>query len=254
MTSINKSGARLSGKVALVSGGARGMGESHVRALIAEGAKVVFGDILDEEGQKLADELGSHARFIHLDVTNRKQWQSAVALTLREFGKLNILVNNAGIANFGPIGQYSYEQWDTMIAVNLTGTFNGIHESVEALKASAPSSIINISSTAGIQGFSALPGYNASKFGVRGLTKSVALDLGLFNVRCNSIHPGVITTPMTEGLEIPTKHVALNRRGESYEISNLVVYLASDESSFSTGSEFVADGGETAGLPGGALS
>jgi 3alpha(or 20beta)-hydroxysteroid dehydrogenase len=254
MTHSYQVGTRLTGKVALISGGARGMGESHARAMIAQGAKVVIGDILDVEGKALAEELGSSALYVRLDVTKRDDWKTAVEKTLHQFGKLNVLVNNAGIANFGPIGEYTYDQWDAMIAINLTGVFNGINESVSALKTFAPSSIINISSTAGMQGFSALPGYNAAKYGVRGLTKSVALDLGALNVRCNSVHPGVIETPMTHGMEIPTKHVALDRRGEAHEISSLVVFLASDESSFSTGSEFIADGGETAGLPGGAIS
>ena len=247
-------GRRLEGKVALISGGARGMGESHARAMVAQGAKVVLGDILDAEGQALAKELGNSAVYVHLDVTSREQWAAAVDTAVRTFGKLNVLVNNAGIANFGPIGEFTPEQWDTVIAINLTGVFNGINASVEALKAAAPSSIINISSTAGLQGYAALPGYNAAKFGVRGLTKSVALDLGAFDVRCNSVHPGAVATPMTAGLNTAQKHVALRRMGRSEELSHLVVFLASDESSFSTGAEFVADGGETAGLAPGALA
>lgn len=247
-------GRRLDGKVALISGGARGMGESHARAMVAQGAKVVLGDILDAEGQALAKELGDSAVYVHLDVTSREQWAAAVDTALKTFGKLNVLVNNAGIANFGPIGEFTPEQWDTVIAINLTGVFNGINAAVEALKAAAPSSIINISSTAGLQGYAALPGYNAAKFGVRGLTKSVALDLGIHNVRCNSVHPGAVATPMTAGLNTAQKHVALRRVGRSEELSHLVVFLASDESSFSTGAEFVADGGETAGLAPGAMA
>ena len=247
-------GRRLEGKVALISGGARGMGESHARAMVAQGAKVVLGDILDAEGQALAKELGDSAVYVHLDVTSREQWVAAVDTAVKTFGKLNVLVNNAGIANFGPIGEFTPEQWDTVIAINLTGVFNGINAAVDALKAAAPSSIINISSTAGLQGYAALPGYNAAKFGVRGLTKSVALDLGIHNVRCNSVHPGAVATPMTAGLNTAQKHVALRRVGRSEELSHLVVFLASDESSFSTGAEFVADGGETAGLAPGAMA
>lgn len=245
---------RLEGKVALISGGARGMGASHARAMVAQGAKVVLGDILDADGEALAAELGDAAAYVHLDVTSRDDWDAAVAAALERFGKLNVLVNNAGIANFGTIGEYTAQQWDTIIAINLTGVFNGINAAVDALKASAPSSIINISSTAGIQGYAALPGYNAAKFGVRGLTKSVALDLGAHDVRANSVHPGVIATPMTENLDTPQKHVALRRVGQPIELSNLVVFLASDESSFSTGAEFIADGGETAGLAPGAIT
>lgn len=246
-------GTRLAGKVALVSGGARGMGEAFVRAMVAQGARVMIGDLLDEQGQALADELGEAAAFVHLDVTDRPQWEAAVAATVGRFGSLSVLVNNAGIADFAPIGSYTYEQWDRMIAINLTGVFNGITASVEALIASAPSSIVNISSTAGLQGYSALPGYNAAKFGVRGLTKSVALDLGPRNVRCNSVHPGAVATPMTAGLDVTQKHVALKRIGQPHELAALVVFLAGDESSYSTGAEFIADGGELAGLPRGAL-
>jgi 3alpha(or 20beta)-hydroxysteroid dehydrogenase len=247
-------GARLDGKVALITGGARGMGASHARAMIAQGAKVVLADVLDAEGAALAAEVGDAAHYVHLDVTDRDQWAAAVAAAVERYGKLNVLVNNAGIANFGPIGKFPPEEWDRVIAINLTGVFNGINASVEALKASAPSSIINISSTAGLIGYAALPGYNAAKFGVRGLTKSVALDLGAYDVRCNSVHPGVVATPMTAELDTPQKHVAMRRVGQPSELSNLVVFLASDESSFSTGSEFVADGGETAGLAPGAMS
>lgn len=253
-TTTYPTGTRLAGKVALISGAARGMGASHARAMVAQGAKVVLGDILDTEGEALAAELGDDAAYVHLDVTSRDDWAAAVALTVERFGTLNVLVNNAGIANFAPIGEYTAEQWDTIIAINLTGVFNGIDAAVDALKAGAPSSIINVSSTAGIQGYTALPGYNAAKFGVRGLTKSVALDLGADNVRANSVHPGVIATPMTESLDTPQKHVALRRVGQPSELSNLIVFLASDESSFSTGAEFIADGGETAGLAPGAIT
>lgn len=253
-TTTYPTSTRLDGKVALISGGARGMGASHARAMVAHGAKVILGDILDADGEALAAELGDAAAYVHLDVTSREDWSAAVATALERFGKLNVLVNNAGIANFGTIGEYTSEQWDTIIAINLTGVFDGINAAVDALKAGAPSSIINISSTAGIQGYTALPGYNAAKFGVRGLTKSVALDLGAHDVRANSVHPGVIATPMTENLDTPQKHVALRRVGQPIELSNLVVFLASDESSFSTGAEFIADGGETAGLAPGAIT
>lgn len=247
-------GNRLDGKVALISGGARGMGAAFGQAMVAQGAKVMLADVLDSEGEAMAASLGAAAAYVHLDVTDRAQWRAAVDATVQRFGKLNVLVNNAGIANFGPIGTYTYEQWDRVIAINLTGVFNGIHESLGALKAGAPASIINISSTAGLQGYSALPGYNAAKFGVRGLTKSVALDLASAGIRCNSVHPGLVATPMTDGLPSAQRHVAMHRKGRPEELANLVVFLASDESSFSTGSEFVADGGEVAGLAGDAFA
>jgi len=224
------------------------MGASHARLLVAEGAKVVLGDLLDDEGAALAKELGDAARYIHLNVTSYADWEAAVSLAVSDFGGLDVLINNAGIANFGSIEDYSLEDWDAIIGVNLTGVFYGTKAVIEALKTSGKGSIINISSTAGLQGYEALPGYTAAKFGVRGLSKSTALDLGKYNIRVNSVHPGVIRTPMTEALDTPQNHVALHRVGEAIELSNLILFLASDESSFSTGSEFVADGGETAGL------
>jgi 3alpha(or 20beta)-hydroxysteroid dehydrogenase len=248
MPTTNSTGNRLAGKVALISGGARGMGASHAQAMVAEGANVVIGDLRDAEGEAVAAELGDAVAYIHLDATNRDDWARAVATAVGRYGRLNVLVNNAGIAPAGAIGNCTPEQWDALIAVNLTGVFNGIHCALDALKAAAPSSIINISSTAGLQGYSQLLGYCASKFGVRGLTKSVALELGIHNVRCNSVHPGAVATPMTAGIDASQKHVALRRVGRPEELSNLIVFLASDESSFSTGAEFVADGGETAGL------
>ncbi|WP_127794489.1 SDR family oxidoreductase [Agromyces sp. LHK192] len=240
--------ARVNGKVALISGGARGMGASHARLLVEEGAKVVIGDLLDADGEALAAELGENARYVHLDVTDYAQWEQAVKVAVDEFGGLDVVVNNAGIANFGSIEEYTLEAWDKIILINLTGVFYGIKAAIPALKASGKGSIINISSTAGLQGYEALPGYNAAKFGVRGLTKNAALDLGRYNIRVNSVHPGSIRTPMTEGLDAAQNHVALHRQGEAIELSNLILFLASDESSFSTGAEFVADGGETAGL------
>ena len=240
--------ARVSGKVALISGGARGMGAAHARRLVDEGAQVVIGDLLDEVGAATAAEIGENARYVHLDVTKPEDWDAAVATAVSEFGRLDILINNAGIANFAPIEDYTLEQWNLIIAINLTGTFNGIKASIPALKKSGKGSIINISSTAGIKGVAALPGYTAAKFAVRGLTKEIAIDLGQYNIRANSVHPGNIRTPMTDGLDVDQSLVPLGRIGEVSELSNLILFLASDESSFSTGAEFIADGGETAGI------
>lgn len=238
---------RLAGKIALISGGARGMGESHARVFVAEGGKVVIGDILVEDGERLASELGDSAAFIHLDVTCYESWQAAVELAQRTFGGLNVLVNNAGIINFGPITEYSIDDWKRIIDVNLTGQFLGVKAATPALVDSAPSSIINVSSTAGFQGISALHGYTASKFGVRGLTKSVALELANLNVRANSVHPGTVSTPMNAGLDVANFN-PMGRMGHVKEVSKLLIYLASDESSFTTGTEFLIDGGELAGM------
>lgn len=240
--------ARVSDKVALISGGARGLGAASARRLVEEGARVVIGDVLDEDGRELAAELGEAARYVHLDVTRAQHWEAAVAAAVAEFDGLDVLVNNAGIVNFGPIEEYTLEAWNSIIAVNLTGVFLGIKAAVPTLIESRGGSIINVSSTAGLQGYEALPGYVAAKFGVRGLTKAVALDLGRYNVRVNSVHPGSIITPMTAGLDLPQNHVALHRMGRAVEVANLVLFLASDESSFSTGAEFLADGGELSGL------
>lgn len=239
---------RLAGKVALVSGGARGMGASHVRALVAEGAKVLFGDILDHEGELVAKEIGDSGRYIHLDVTQAEHWERAVAIALTEFGGADILVNNAGILNIGTIEDYEISEWHRILDINVTGVFLGIRAVVKPMKAAGRGSIINISSIEGMAGTVASHGYTASKFAVRGLTKSTALELGPSGIRVNSIHPGLIKTPMTEWIPEDIFQTALGRAAEPQEVSNLVVYLASDESSYSTGSEFVVDGVCVAGL------
>jgi len=238
---------RLSGKVALISGGARGMGAEEARMIVSEGGQVVIGDILVDEGRQLASELGSNAVFTELDVTSYDSWEAAVALTITRFGRLNVLINNAGMINFGELGDYLPEQWEKIMGVNLTGPFLGIKAAHASLVEHAPSSIINISSTAGFQGIAALHGYTASKFGLRGLTKSVALELATKGVRANSVHPGTIATPMNADLDVADFN-PMHRMGHVSEVANLIVYLASDESSFTTGTEFVIDGGELAGM------
>jgi 3alpha(or 20beta)-hydroxysteroid dehydrogenase len=238
---------RLDGKVALISGGARGIGGAMAARMLEEGAKVVVGDVLDEDGAALAARLGDGARYVHLDVTKPADWEQAVGEAVGAFGGLSILVNNAGIVNFGRIDDYPHEQWARIIDVNLTGVFNGIKAAAPTLARSSPAAIINVSSIAGLRGYEQLAGYTASKFGVRGLTKSAALDLGGLGIRVNSVHPGVIQTPMTEGMTFDTRHVPLHRVGQPTEVADLAVYLAADESSFVTGAEFVIDGGETAG-------
>ncbi|MBF6093641.1 glucose 1-dehydrogenase [Nocardia cyriacigeorgica] len=241
--------ARLTGKVALISGGSRGMGAAHARAMLAEEAKVVIGDVLDEEGKALAEELGSDIAYVHLDVREPEDWRGAVATAVDRFGALNVLVNNAGIANGNLIADFEYAEWQRIIDINLTGTFLGMQAATPAMIAAGGGSMINISSVEGLRGSPGLHGYVASKFGVRGLTKSVALELAPHGVRVNSIHPGLIRTPMTEGIPEDFLQIPLGRGADPEEVSALVTYLASDESSYSTGAEFVVDGGLTIGVP-----
>lgn len=245
---------RLAGRVALISGAASGMGASHARAFVAEGAQVVLGDIADEPGLKLAAELGDAAVYVHLDVTVAEEWDAAVKTAVEHFGKLNVLVNNAGILDGGPLGAYTEQQWRRILDINLTGAFLGLTAARDALVASRPSSVINVSSAAGLEGVAGMHGYTASKWGLRGLTKSAALELAEHGVRVNSLHPGAVMTPMIAGMaaeagaaEIDRTQSTLQRLAAPEEISPLMVFLASEESSFCTGSEFLADGGLTAG-------
>lgn len=240
---------RLAGKSVLITGGARGMGQSHSRLFIEEGARVTIADVDIERGRSLAAELGDAAQFVVLDVTSSQAWADAVDAVLARFGALDVLVNNAGISVAGSIEQTSREQWETVLAVNLTGAFLGIKACTPALKQSDRPSIVNISSTAGLRGYPHSAAYNASKFALRGLTKAAAVDLAPYGIRVNSIHPGTVRTDMVRSVTDSRQHVLMKRMGEPIEISRLALFLASDESSFSTGAEFVADGGETAGRP-----
>jgi 3alpha(or 20beta)-hydroxysteroid dehydrogenase len=225
------------------------MGAEHARALVAEGAKVVIGDILDDEGKALADEIGDAARYVHLDVTAAEEWDAAVAVAVNEFGKLNVLVNNAGIVALGQIGKFDMAKWQKVIDVNLTGTFLGMQAAVGAMKAAGVGSIINVSSIEGMRGAVMVHPYVASKWAVRGLTKSAALELGPHQIRVNSIHPGFIRTPMTKHFPDNMLTIPLGRPGESEEVSTFVVFLASDESRYATGAEFVMDGGLVNDVP-----
>ena len=240
---------RVDGKVALISGGARGMGASHARMLVDEGAKVVIGDILDDEGEALADELGEAARYVRLDVTQPEHWESAVSTAVSEFGHLNVLMNNAGIVALGKLQKFDLAKWQKVLDVNLTGTFLGMRASIDSMIAAGGGSIINVSSIEGLRGAPMVHPYVASKWAVRGLSKSAALELAPHKIRVNSIHPGFIRTPMTKHLPDDTVTIPLGRPAESEEVSTFVVFLASDESSYATGSEFVMDGGLVTDVP-----
>jgi len=240
---------RVDDKVALISGGARGMGAAHARMLVAEGAKVVIGDILDEEGKALADELGEAARYVHLDVVDVDDWKAAVDTAVENFGKLNVLVNNAGIVQVAPLKSLDVDRWKKVLDVNLTGALLGIKAVIEPMTAAGGGSIINVSSIEGMRGAAWVHSYVASKWGLRGLTKSAALELAPDKIRVNSIHPGFIRTPMTKHLPDNMVQAPLGRPGTSDEVATFVVFLASDESSFSTGSEYVMDGGLITDVP-----
>ncbi len=250
--------ARLDGKVALISGGARGMGASEARLFAREGAAVVIGDILDEEGEATAASIavdGGRCRYMHLDVTQEADWQAAVTEAVSQFGSLDVLVNNAGIGSSSfQIHQEPVELWDRTIDVNLKGVFLGTRTAVPAMLDAGGGSIINISSQLGIVG---VPyngsAYQTSKGGVRIFTKAAALQYADRGIRVNSVHPGPIVTEMTragrndpERLSIMMARIPMGRYGEPEEVANAVLYLASDESSFVTGSEVVVDGGWTA--------
>jgi 3alpha(or 20beta)-hydroxysteroid dehydrogenase len=239
---------RLAGAVALISGAARGMGASHARAMVAHGARVVCGDILDDEGAAVVADLGADAAYVHLDVTRPEDWERAVATAVDRFGGVDVLVNNAGILNIGSIEDYDLAEWQRILDINLTGVFLGIRAVTPVMKAAGRGSIVNISSIEGIAGTMACHGYTATKFAVRGLTKSTALELGPYGIRVNSVHPGLVKTPMADWVPEDIFQTALGRIAQPHEVSNLVVYLASDESSYSTGAEFVVDGGTVAGL------
>ena len=248
---------RLDGKVALITGGARGMGKSHVRHFVAEGARVVFGDVLDDRGAAVAAGLGEQScRYLHHDVTSEDDWSAAVELALEEFGRLDVLVNNAGILTFAAIADMPLADFRRVLEVNAVGCWLGMKAVIGPMTEAGGGSIINISSIEGFTGAEGLSAYSASKFAIRGMTKVAARELARFGIRVNSVHPGGVLTRMivdsagaraADVGEAFLKAMPLGRFAEPVEISRLVAFLASDESSYSTGSEFVADGGLLAG-------
>ena len=248
---------RLQGKVAIITGGARGQGAAEARMFAREGAKVVFGDVLDDEGRQVEAEIGAaggEAVYVRLDVTDEDSWREAVGTAVSRFGKVDILVNNAGIASWNAGDDASVEEWDRIMEINAKGVFLGTKAVIPAMRDAGGGSIINISSISGMVGQTNIhPGYNASKGAVRILTKSTAVQHAAEGIRCNSIHPGPVKTPMTERswsnpewLQATERRTPLGRYAEPDEIAYGVLFLASDESSFMTGSEVVIDGGMTA--------
>ena len=246
---------RLQGKVAIISGGARGQGADEAKLFVEEGASVVFGDILDEEGRKLEAEInesGGTAQYIHLDVTKEHDWENAVTKAVSTYGKLDILVNNAGILIMKGLEETESSDWDDIQEVNSKGVFLGTKAVIPAMRNAGGGSIIYISSVAGLIG-SRFTAYGASKGVVRLLSKSTAVQYGPEGIRCNSVHPGIIETNMTERLigtsearQAQLDRTPLNIIATSRDVSFGVLYLASDESRYVTGSELVIDGGITA--------
>jgi cyclopentanol dehydrogenase len=249
---------RLDGKVALISGGARGQGAAEAETFAREGAKVVFGDVRDDEGRKVEATIranGLDAVYVHLDVTGEADWQRAVQTAESRFGKLDVLINNAAIViPRVPIEQRTVEEWDRVMAVNARGVFLGTKHAIPAMRRAGGGSIVNISSVAGIgQSLHQEPAYAASKGAVRIFTKVTASQHAKDRIRCNSVHPGPVDTEMfhsafrdREAMERRLQRVPLGRMGTVAEIVSLVLYLASDEASYMTGSELVVDGGALA--------
>ena len=248
---------RLEGKVAIISGGARGQGAAEARLFAQEGAKVVFGDVLDQEGKQVEAEInesGGEATYVHLDVSKEVDWIAAIETAVNRYGKLDVLVNNAGITIRKSIEDTSEEDWDRIMDINAKGVFFGTKHAIPVMRRAGGGSIVNISSTAGLTGspFTGA-GYTATKGAVRLFTKATAIQHAKDNIRCNSVHPGLVESPMTEGLladpanrEMRTQRIPLGRIGTLQDIAYGVLFLASDESSFMTGSELVIDGGQTA--------
>lgn len=247
----------LTGKTAIITGASQGMGAATAHYFIEQGAKVVIADILDEAGEALAQKLGDNARYVHLDVSNSDDWQQAVACA-ETLGPLNVLVNNAGIILFKSLLDTSEEDYSKVFQVNQLGCFLGIKAAIEPMKANGGGSIINISSIDGLQAKNGLSAYASSKWALRGLSKSAAIELGPYGIRVNTVHPGGVDTAMGNGSMLDegqssnmdafyTQH-PIPRVGRPIEVAKMTAFLASDDASYSTGSEFIVDGGWNAGL------
>jgi 3alpha(or 20beta)-hydroxysteroid dehydrogenase len=244
----------LDGKVAIITGAARGQGAAAARLFVAEGARVVIGDVLDDVGKELADSLGEAALYRHLDVSSEDDWKTVVGEAVETLGGVNILVNNAGILRFIGLPETTLEDYLRIVNINQVGTFLGMREVAKPMMAAGGGSIVNISSIEGLAGMPYLTAYTSTKFAIRGMTKVAALELGPHGIRVNSVHPGMIETDMVKDaagghdidLSPAAKRIALRRMGQSEDIAEVVLFLASVASRYVTGAEIAADGGATA--------
>jgi 3alpha(or 20beta)-hydroxysteroid dehydrogenase len=247
---------RLDGKVIVVTGAARGLGETVARLGVGQGAQVVLADVRDEEGEAVARELGDDAVFTHLDVRSETDWTDAVALAQSRFGHLDVLVNNAAILLAGSLETFSREDFDRVVAVNQTGPFLGMKAVVPAMRTAGRGSIVNVSSTDGLHGMGGVIAYGASKWALRGMSKIAAQELGPLNIRVNTVFPGGIRTEMSKDIRVPGVELGadqvvlrwpLHRFAELEEVANVILFLASEEATYTTGAEITCDGGATIG-------
>jgi 3alpha(or 20beta)-hydroxysteroid dehydrogenase len=245
----------LTDRVAIITGAARGQGAAAARRFVEEGARVIIGDVLDEVGKEFADSLGEAAYYRHLDVSNENDWAAVMDEVMTRLGRVDILVNNAGILRFAALPDMTLDEYMRVVNINQVGTFLGMRAVSKPMIAAGKGSIVNISSVEGLAGMSMLVAYTGTKFAIRGMTKVAALELGPTGVRVNSVHPGMIETDMVKdaagGHEVDLtpvaqKRIPLRRMGQSEDVAELVLFLASDRSSYCTGGEFAVDGGVTA--------
>lgn len=242
---------RLEGKVAIITGAARGQGEVEARLFVEEGAKVVIGDVLEEEGQAVAKDIGPDATFVAMDVSQPSNWARAVDAA-KAYGGVSILVNNAAITHFGSVEETTLEDYNRVVSINQVGTFLGMQSVIPTMKAQGIGSIVNVSSIDGLQAKNGIVAYAATKWAIRGMTKVAAIELGRHGIRVNSLHPGGVDTQMGNPVNAPDidlfyKDYPIPRCGRSEDIARMALFIASDECSYSTGAEFVADGGWNAG-------
>ncbi|QEU95012.1 SDR family NAD(P)-dependent oxidoreductase [Streptomyces kanamyceticus] len=239
----------LAGRTVLITGAGRGQGAAEARLFAEAGARVVVTDVREEEGREVAESLGEQGLFVRHDVTDAASWAATVAGALDAFGRLDVLVNNAALWRTASVEDETYENFEALLRVNLLGPFLGVQAVLPALKEAGGGSVVNVSSTAGLVGIPGHAAYGSTKFGLRGLTRSSALDLAKYRVRVNSVHPGAVDTPMVAAASAGRdwSHLPLGRMGRPEEVGELVLFLASDASSYVTGAEFTVDGGSTTG-------